>query len=137
MQGLSIGGFFLRWMFAVLLVLATFNPTPYCYVKWLLNTSSSEDLPIKFLVGVVLVTIFAVYYHATKISLGTWGVTLTLLIFGGVIWQMKQWGWLDPAEPTVMGWLALVILATIMALGMSWSHIQRRLTGQLDVEMED
>ena len=33
--------------------------------------------------------------------------------------------------------LALVILATLMALGMSWSHIQRRLTGQLDVEMED
>ena len=34
-------------------------------------------------------------------------------------------------------WVAL-LLATILALGMSWSHIRRRLTGQFDVDdMED
>lgn len=137
MHSLTIGGFFLRWVTAVILVLVTYNPTRFCYVSWLLNSTSWDDLPIKFLAGIILVTIYAVYYHATKVSLGHWGVILTLLIFGGVIWQVTDWGWLDPAEPSVMGWLALVILATIMALGMSWSHIQRRLTGQLDVEMED
>ncbi|MGB5773274.1 MAG: DUF6524 family protein [Sedimenticolaceae bacterium] len=31
----------------------------------------------------------------------------------------------------------LVLLSAILAVGMSWSHIRRRLTGQIDVDEVD
>ena len=40
----------------------------------------------------------------------------------------------------LLRWLAalvLVLLATILAVGLSWSHIRRRLSGQVDMDMED
>ena len=40
----------------------------------------------------------------------------------------------------LLRWLAapvLVLLATIMAVGLSWSHIRRRLSGQVDTDMVD
>ncbi len=134
MHSLSFVGFLMRWLVAVLLVLGTFNPTSFCYLSWVL--SSSGNLPLKALVGIMLVAVYAVYYHATRISIGKFGVVLVLLLFGTVIWQLADWGWLDPANPSVMGWLGLFILATIMTIGMSWSHIQRRLSGQFDMELD-
>ena len=34
----------------------------------------------------------------------------------------------------VLTYVVLVMLSAIMATGMSWSHIRRRLTGQFDVD---
>ncbi|MEL7043681.1 MAG: DUF6524 family protein, partial [Pseudomonadota bacterium] len=31
-------------------------------------------------------------------------------------------------------WIALLVLSLLLGLGMSWSHIRRRLTGQIDVD---
>jgi len=31
-------------------------------------------------------------------------------------------------------WVVLLLLSLILATGMSWSHIRRRLTGQFDVD---
>jgi hypothetical protein len=36
-----------------------------------------------------------------------------------------------------MIWIGLVMVATILAIGMSWSHVRRRLTGQADVDDVD
>ena len=34
----------------------------------------------------------------------------------------------------VIGWLAVALLGLLMAAGLSWSLVQRRVTGQVDVE---
>jgi len=31
-------------------------------------------------------------------------------------------------------WLVLLLISLILAVGMSWSHIRRRMTGQFDVD---
>ncbi len=33
-----------------------------------------------------------------------------------------------------MAWLSLVVLAVLLGIGLSWSHVRRRLTGQVDVD---
>jgi hypothetical protein len=36
-----------------------------------------------------------------------------------------------------MTWIALLCLSGLLAIGMSWSHVRRRLTGQIDVDAVD
>jgi hypothetical protein len=33
-----------------------------------------------------------------------------------------------------MAWVSMVCLALLLAIGMSWSHVRRRMTGQVDVD---
>jgi hypothetical protein len=42
-------------------------------------------------------------------------------------------GWLSPGQE-VLSYVALVIIAAILAVGMAWSHIWRRLSGRVEVE---
>jgi hypothetical protein len=34
----------------------------------------------------------------------------------------------------LFGWIAIVCVALLLALGLSWSHLWRRLTGQVDTD---
>jgi hypothetical protein len=36
-----------------------------------------------------------------------------------------------------MAWIVLLVFAIILAIGLSWSHMRRRLTGQADVDEVD
>ncbi len=67
-------------------------------------------------------------------SIGFFGVVIALAFFAAVIWLIASWGWLDPHNTTAMTWVVLVVCSAILAVGMSWSHIRRRLSGQADVD---
>jgi hypothetical protein len=43
-------------------------------------------------------------------------------------------GWVHADSTSAIVWLSLIALATLLAIGMSWSHIWRRLSGQLEVD---
>jgi hypothetical protein len=43
-------------------------------------------------------------------------------------------GWLSLDSSNKLTWVILVVFSLILATGMSWSHIRRRLTGQVDVD---
>jgi energy-converting hydrogenase Eha subunit A len=75
---------------------------------------------------------FVMYFRATYESIGIFGVALAVLFFGAIVWLLLDIGWLDPDEPQTFVWVVLIVLATIMAIGMSWSILRRRLTGQVD-----
>jgi len=61
-------------------------------------------------------------------------VLLLLLILGAVVWLLIDQKILDPSQPGVASWIALVGLALVLGVGMSWSLVRRRLTGQVDVD---
>ncbi len=129
--------FLFRWGGALVLVGLIFNPVGYSYYHWL-RDSGSEMLPLKVLAGVALLILAVIYLRATLRSLGWIGITLTLALLGALIWVLVDLRWLDLGASGVGGWLAVVISATVLAVGMSWSHIRRRLSGQLDTdEVED
>ncbi|HEY7776763.1 MAG TPA: DUF6524 family protein, partial [Kineobactrum sp.] len=55
-------------------------------------------------------------------------------LFGSIIWLFVDIGWLTLDASGTISWLALLLLSILLAVGISWSHIRRRLTGQLDVD---
>jgi hypothetical protein len=50
---------------------------------------------------------------------------------------MIDLGWLDMESTAAMTWAALVVISILLALGLSWSHVRRRITGQFDVDETD
>ena len=129
-------GFALRLLAALALVLLTFNPTGYSFYHWIANTLPHVS-PASAVVGILLLVGWIVFLTATMRSIGLLGVFIALAFFGAVIWMIVSWGWLDPRNGTAMAWIVLLVFAIILGIGLSWSHMRRRLTGQTDVDEVD
>ncbi len=132
-RGFDTSSFLIRWIVAMLLVLGTFNPTQFSYYGWV-SGAGGEALPFKVLAGVVLLIIYVIYLRATWRSIGPIGLTLATALFAAIIWVLLDTGILDLNEPKAITWALLVVFATILAIGLSWSHVRRRVSGQADMD---
>lgn len=128
--------FIIRWFVALVLVFATFNPTNYSYYQWVTG-GGNEMLAVKALAGILLAILYVIYLRATFRSIGPIGVVLAAGFMGALIWVAIDFGWLDLQNPTAATWVLLFVFATILAIGISWSHIRRRITGQADIDDVD
>lgn len=133
METITVTGVLLRFGFALLLVLVTFNPTGVSYAHWF-GKYFPHLTPFIVLAGLVLLAGWIVFVRATMRSLGVGGVVLALLVAVALIWLFASWGWINLASGGAITWIALVITAMVLATGMSWSHIRRRMSGQADVD---
>ena len=133
MEAFTPLGFLLRLLAAIVLVLCTFNPTGYSYVHWVASVFPHVT-PAQAIAGIVLLVGWIVYLTATMRSIGVLGVSIGVAFFAAVIWLVVSWGWLDLHNAKAMTWVVLFVSAVILAVGMSWSHIRRRLSGQSDVD---
>lgn len=125
--------FLLRWLFAAVLVFGTFNPTQYCYVSWAF-TDISNFGPVNAIVGVGLLIGWVMFLRATWYSLGWFGIALGAAFFGSMVWLLVDIGWVSLEDTNAMMWIVLFLLSLILAAGMSWSHIRKRMSGQLTVD---
>jgi hypothetical protein len=123
--------FLLRFLFAIVLVFLTYNPSDYSWVSWL-----SSDVPMVYKVagGVVLLIGWVMFLRATWRSLGAIGTFLALAFFGVMIWLFVEWGFFSLDNAAVIQWVVLFVLAGVLAVGMSWSHVRRKLSGQYDTD---
>jgi hypothetical protein len=135
-DNVGFGGFGLRFGAALLLVLLTFNPSGFSYFHWL-RDSLSDVTPPTVLLGIALLIGWVVFLRATMRSLGVGGVLLALAFFGVLIWSVVWYGWLSLDDPGALSWVGLIVIAAILSMGLSWSHIRRRLSGQADVDQVD
>mgnify|MGYP001826849729 FL=1 len=135
-KGFSAGSFFARWLFAAVLVFGTYNPTHYSYVDWILAESTTFG-PIVAIVGIALIIGWIIFLRATFMSMGWLGISLGAALFGCIIWLFVDLGWLSLDATGAITWVVLIILSLILATGMSWSHIRRRMSGQFDVDDVD
>lgn len=135
-ESLGFSGVLLRFLFAALLVLATFNPTGYSYYHWV-----ERDFPqvqaLCVLAGVALLIGWVVFFTATLRSLGAVGVGLAAAFFAALVWVVVDFGWLRKDDTRAFVWIGLFVTAAILAAGMSWSHLRRRMSGQADVDEVD
>jgi hypothetical protein len=127
----TAGGFLARWLFAAALVFGTYNPTEYSYFNWI---RTAEFGPIMALVGIALLIAWIVFLRATMESMGLLGIVLGGALFACLIWWLIDIGVLSVDSTNTLAWIILALLSFILAAGMSWSHIRRRLTGQVDVD---
>lgn len=129
-----MSGFLIRFFFALVLVLCTFNPSGYSYVDWVKGfVETHERLPLLVFSGVLLVIGWVIYIRATIRSLGFVGVGLASGLFACLIWVLVDMDVLSLQGP-VFAWIGLIVFALVLALGMSWSIVRRRISGQYDTD---
>tara|TARA_R110002049_G_scaffold21792_8_gene79099 strand:+ start:92 stop:535 length:444 start_codon:yes stop_codon:yes gene_type:complete len=137
-SGFTVLSFVWRLIAALILVLATFNPSGYSAYHWISGAIRADAFgPLHLLLIGVLLAGWVVFWLATWRALNTLGVILAGVILGALIWLLIDLGIMHAETVSAMTWIALVCLAVILAIGVSWSHISRRLTGQLNVEDVD
>ena len=126
-------GILSRWLGALFLVAATFNPTPYNHVRWA-EANWATQTPLAVFLGLLLGVAMAVYVIATIRSIGAIGVVLISAILGAGLWVLIDYGILSLTSSGLNTWLALLGLSIILGIGLSWSIIRQRLSGQSSVD---
>ena len=132
-QGISWSGVVVRIVLAIALVLATYNPSGHSFYHWLTEPPAGITA-IKTLLGVVLLIGWAVSLRTVHVALGSLGVMLGVAFLAALAWVFVEQRWLDLDTPSSVAWLALLILGTVLGLGLSWSLMRARLTGQVEVQ---
>jgi hypothetical protein len=125
---------------AVLLVYATFNPTGHSFFHWALaplvgiGPSPGGSAALKFLAGVLLLIGWVVVLQATRRSIGIAGAVLALALCGGLIWLLVEQDVVSPTGSSAIAHIVLLAVGLVLGIGMSWSLLSRRLTGQIDTD---
>jgi hypothetical protein len=132
----NAGSLAIRFAIALVLVFGTYNPSGWSYVHWAIVPLPAFD-PIKAVAGIVLIIGYTMFIRATARSLGAFGVALAIAFFGVLIWLIVDVGILPLDSVAAVTWVVLFVFACVLAVGMSWSHIRRRMAGQFDTDDVD
>ena len=125
--------FIVRFIFAIIVVFASYNPEGHSYFHWVY-----EDLPafsvLKAFIGVVLLICWIILIRATLGSLGAIGIILAAAFFGLAIWLIIDVFGLSTDSFRIIAYIISIMLASVLSIGISWSHVRRRLSGQVDTD---
>lgn len=125
--------FIVRFIFAIIVVFASYNPEGHSYFHWIY-----EDLPafsvLKAFVGVILLICWIILIRATLGSLGAIGIILAAAFFGLAIWLIIDVFGLSTDSFRVIAYIISIMLASVLSIGISWSHVRRRMSGQVDTD---
>jgi len=132
----SWSNFSIRLGIALTLVFASYNPAGQSYYHWVI-TKLPDISPMMALSGLVLLIGWIIFIRATLRSLGPVGIALALAFFGCIFWAIVDWGVIATDNIQAFVYIFQVILCFILATGMSWSHLRRRMSGQVDTDELD
>ncbi len=126
-------GFLLRWICAFVLLAVTYNPTALNYLSWA-RRHWDDQLPLTVLGGLLLAVGYVIYLRATLRSIGGLGMALVLALVGAILWVLVDFGLVDLSDPGLATWVGILALSLVLGVGLSWSIIRRRLSGQVDMD---
>jgi hypothetical protein len=133
-------GVLLRLLASLVLVFLTWNAEGWSYYHWTIDPllrGAGNFSALKFLAGVSLIAAWVVFLQATRRSIGITGAILVAAICGGVIWLLISSGIVTADSGRGLARVVLIAISVILAVGMSWSHMSKRLTGQADTDVVD
>lgn len=134
--GGSALGLIARIIFPLLLVYATWNPTGKSFYHIGLAPifgGTGSIGPVTVLAALLLVAGWIIAVTATKDSLGLGGMVLVAGILAALAWFLIDRGIFTPGSSAGFAHVALVSIGLLLAVGMSWGIVRRRMTGQVDV----
>lgn len=130
-------GIILRWLGAFILLSATYNPTQINFTRWA-EAHWSTQMPLTLLLGLLLGVGYMIYIGATLRSIGAFGILLVGAIVAALVWVLIDYQILTLQNPSLNLWLGIFALSVVLGIGLSWSIIRQRLSGQATVdEVED
>jgi hypothetical protein len=131
--GISWSGVALRVVLALALVLVTFNPGGWSFYDWL-SAPPAGITAVKAFAGVLLLIGWLVCLRTAYVALGLVGAVLLTALLGSVVWMLIDYHVIDVAGRSAMIWIGLVIAGVVLGIGLSWSLIRSRVTGQVEVD---
>lgn len=135
MKTFALYSFLGRFIGAVLTVLLTFNPSGYSYYHWVGDAIRVSGFgALHAFCGVVLLICWFILIRSSYRSLGPLGLLLASAFIGTLVWLLDDYHLINTSSTGAIGWIALISLSALLAVGMSWSHVRRRLTGQVDID---
>jgi len=132
----SWSNFSIRFGVALILVFASYNPAGLSYYHWaVLNLTDIN--PLMALSGLALLIGWVIFIRATLRSLGPIGIVLALAFFACIFWAIIDWGLISTDNTPAITYILQSIICLLLATGMSWSHLRRRMSGQVDADDVD
>lgn len=125
-------GMLIRIAFAVALVLATWNPAGVSYVQWALADTGAFNAG-KALVGVLVLAGWILCVRATWVSLGALGVAIVCAVIAAFVWWLSSIG-LVATDQRTFTWIVLVAVGIVLGIGMGWSLVRSKATGQVETD---
>ena len=129
--GISASGVLTRVALSLALVFITFNPSGYSLVHWLATPPVALS-PGKALAASAVVIAWIVILRTAFIALGKIGVLLGLVLFATLVWFLVDRDVLSLTGSGIV-WVALVVVGVLLGVGLSWSLIRAKATGQIEV----
>jgi Family of unknown function (DUF6524) len=137
-DGFTALGMLWRFLASLFLVLITFNPSSHSAYHWISAAIGAGEFgPLHAVAMALLLIGWVIFWVATWRALGTFGVVLAFAALGTIVWLLVDYGIITANSVSTMTWIGLVCLAAVLAIGLSWAHIWRRITGQLSVDDTD
>jgi hypothetical protein len=59
---------------------------------------------------------------------------LSALVLAALVWVPRDYGFLDPDRPSLLVWTSLIAIGIILGIGLCWSLLRARVTGQVEVD---
>lgn len=132
-QGISWSGIFVRVAAAVALVLLTYNPSGHSFYHWIAEAPGGITA-VKGFLGVLLLIGWVICLRTAYVSLGWLGVVLGVSLLGTFVWVLFDVGLLESHGAAAFVWIGLIIFGAVLGIGLSWSLIRARTTGQVEVD---
>jgi hypothetical protein len=131
-RGISWSGVLVRVVLAVALVLATYNPSGHSFYHWAVEPPPGITA-LKAFLGILLLIGWVVCLRAAFVALGWLGVTLGVALLAAAVWLLVDMKVVD-TTPSMLTWIALGSVGVVLGIGLSWSLIRARTTGQIEVD---
>ncbi len=122
-------GILVRALICFFLVFATWNPTGYNFIAWA-RYSPWATAPEIAAAGSLLLALHILFVRIAWLSLGADGISAALAIMLAGMLTLYEFDLIDPSRGIVWTYMSLSAFSLMLAIGMSWSHLKRRIVGQ-------
>ena len=120
----------IRFIAALVLVFATYNPSGYSYYHWMVSGKAAISHLI--VVGTALVAIYAFLVRSTWRSIRLLGLIIAIGFFASLNYMLVEMNWIDYQLYWGKTISIMISIASILSIGLSFSAIRARLAGQID-----
>jgi hypothetical protein len=119
-----------RWFMIMGVLTAIYNPSGRSFVHWAVE--GTAPLSLRVAVGSVLLARLAYCYRLSVRALGPIGVLMLAALLAVMATALVDIGLIQPQGRAAMIAYLQAIITTGLTVGVSWSALRTRISGQID-----
>jgi len=122
--------FLMRYLLTLVLVFGAYNIREQSFYHLIDGTI---DLPLSVIVfaGLILSILLFFCIRATVLAIGLVGMVVATTVIGVLIWVLTDYELMTISGEDYVIYIGQIVLATVVALGMSWGDIRGHLAARV------